>query len=1264
MSTRANLIECKGLVTSENELSVTPGSLRKATNVNVDEEGVITPRRGFNDYGGPTTGSETINVEVKQIMEYKDRIFRHYSNKLEFEDNTGAFNAISGTYNELLTGYRIKWQEANGNLYFTTDDGIKRISLKNNSSLTSGASVLVENAGVPKAAYIEGTATDTTGGFLPANSKVGYKFIFGKKDENGNLLLGSPSARYVVSNTNTESVTYENFIIEFTAYASLVNQDYVVIPTLNEKTTYYFNVSGGTVTEPYNTNTFGTNFVEVNISGASSNSEAAAILANYISINSPEYDVSLSSGEITLTSTERGNIDNAVYSGTGFGEKAASRTDGLVQAGNEAVVDITVVIPDTVTTDYFIQVYRTAYITATTGLTLADLDPGDEHYLIYEYGLETADITAGEYTFTDNTPDSFRAAAAPLYSNEITGEGILQSNDQPPIAMDIELFKSSMFYANTKSTHRLEITVISVDDFVSGATRIVIGNSTKSRYYLANFDTDRLTSEVSTTEGGKFYLSNSGSVGQAIDETVRSLVKMINKDNDSIVNAFYLSGSDDLPGKFLLESRSLTDSAFYVGLEDGAAAYDGGTAYVVGNQVKYSGYLYTCIQNTTGNAPTGAKTDNAYWSYLNLGAEFSPVIPESRQIEQIDGNTSDMTITLTSHGYSNGDSVYVSILETEYDDTVSYLSATPDIVSYQGRVYKCILDTTGGSGHYPSGTTSDNTYWQYLCPEFSGVYTVSSVAANTFDIQVIAPTSTVAYIPTNSAVYLPELESDNLEAANRLYYSKDNEPEAVPAANYINVGAKDEPIRRILALRDNLFVFKDDGVFLVSGTSAPNFSVRQTDNTRILAADSAVVLNNQIYCLTEQGVARVNGSGQVGIISSGIENLIDAVANASFDYVPNTFGISYENDRAYIIFMPQVSTDTSATQAYRYNIFERTWTRWEYNATCGHVLTRDNKLYLGNGDRNYISQERKNFEREDHADRDFAASITVGGVNDTIIELGNITNVQVTDVITQTQAVTIDYLNNRILRRMDEFDTGITPPVSSTMLLSFGASAGDDMVSKMQALNDYLNTLDAANITSKSFTTVNIKTNTDLLVDELNTAATITFLKSYKKPESTEFEAYIKAVDVNNNKITIHSARPFLSGAVSIFKHIEKEVEWNPQHFGDPSALKQVSEVTIMFDQNNFYDATAKFGSDVSQNLTSVPFQGKGIGYFGDNTFSGKNDYFGGNGNDIPYRTVVPRGKQRCRYLTIAFEHYNARESFRILGISGVVRSVSSRAYR
>ena len=1293
MANRANIIKSRGLITYGSELDVATGSLRQARNVNIDEQGVITPRRGFNDFSNPTNNTETtVENFVSQIMEYKDAIIRQYSDKLEYEDSNGVFQAVTGSYTPALDGFRTKWQEANSNLYFTSDDGIKKVSVANRASLSP---TMVTNAGGLKAGYVSGIVVPTSGGFLPPSSKVAYRVVFGTKDASNNLIDGSPSSRFIVTNFSEDVINYEKSSITFsttTTTDEITNGDHLVYNTSNSKYTIYYDTDGN-AEEPQTANTIGSIYIKISTSVVDVDSTIAAVTANVLANSIDNSTITLSGSDtVIITSTEDADLTNITAAFNAAGGSIVTRvqtdtvTPGATTTGSSATVSITGVVPNDATIDYFYQVYRTGVISTSPGLTINDIDPGDEMNIVYESGLTASEITNGEFNFVDTTPESFRAEGAPLYTNAVTGEGILQANEAPPIALDLELFRNHTFYANTKQRHKLDFTIVSVDNFISSSTRFVVGNSETSRYYtfvgtsevtdvtidavpadgdyinlasanderqyyvyfgtsvndpevpgavgylietatlttgaevaalieialLDNVDfslsvasdvitvthtnngyttgitngvgtditiaiptTDGTGELAGTDEGGDVLLSGLVSVGQAIDETARSLVKIISQDPDSPVNAYYLSTGEDLPGEILLEARSLEDQTFYISIEE--------------------------------------SSDSA------IGDEFTPEIPYSQEIEEFTGNTTTTTIKKTGHGYITGDQMYVGYFK----------------------------DPT-----QPADPAS-----------FSGVYTITLVDPNNFTIPVETPDTVITFVPAFSTIFSPDVESDNETKTNRIYYSKSSQPEAVPTINFIDVGTQDGEIRRILALRDNLFILKDDGIFILSGTSAPDWSVRLLDNTKIIAPDSAVVLNNQIYCLTEQGITRISDSG-VGVISRGIENLIDDITNQEFDFSKNTFGIAYENDRCFIMFAPSESSDTSATQAFRYNIFEQTWTRWEYEATCGHVLSRNNKLFVGNADRNYISRERKDNERTDFSDRNFSANISTNGVLDDLLQLSTTVGISVNDVIVQQQDVTINFINNRILRKMDFFDTGVTPPVGSTMFDSFKAVDGNNLPTIMQALNDYLRSLDPTYITAKVFSIANIRTETQLLVDELNLSASLTSIKSYKDPYTVYYEAYIKSVDRIRNQITVHINRPFITGPMEIYKGYTQTIEWNPQHFGDPSALKQISYVTIMFDQNNFYDAVAKFASDASQATNEVAFQGKGIGYWGDMPWSAPNHYWGGIGNDIPFRNPVPRGKQKCRYLSLTFEHKNAREYFRILGISGEVRAISGRGYR
>src|SRR5208283_4474147 len=99
---------------------------------------------------------------------------------------------------------------------------------------------------------------------------------------------------------------------------------------------------------------------------------------------------------------------------------------------------------------------------------------------------------------------------------------------------------------------------------------------------------------------------------------------------------------------------------------------------------------------------------------------------------------------------------------------------------------------------------------------------------------------------------------------NWVYVSKVQIPEAVPLSNYIPIGTADKAILRIVAQRDSVFVFKEDGIYRILGTDITNFTVSLFDSTVILTApDSIAALNNQIWAMTNQGVVSVSDSGSV-----------------------------------------------------------------------------------------------------------------------------------------------------------------------------------------------------------------------------------------------------------------------------------------------------------------------------------------------------------------------------------------------------------------
>lgn len=321
------------------------------------------------------------------------------------------------------------------------------------------------------------------------------------------------------------------------------------------------------------------------------------------------------------------------------------------------------------------------------------------------------------------------------------------------------------------------------------------------------------------------------------------------------------------------------------------------------------------------------------------------------------------------------------------------------------------------------------------------------IGTNSFTITANDATTGEQFNPTlppgtNSNPVLGEAEIK----PNRIYFAKLQQPEAVPILNFIDVGPEDKAISRILPLRESLFILKEDGVYRLTGLDG-NFSVDLFDeSTKIIAPDSAVVLNNQIYCLTNQGIVVISDTG-ISIISRQIDNIIRVLTSSSYDFNLTSFGVSYETDRTYLLWLPTSVTDTVATQAYRYSTITNSWTRYDLAKTCGIVNSGDDKLYLGPNDENFIEQERKNYNRTDFADRDFQLIIPTDAIEGTTLKLSSSQDVDIGDAIVQTQYLTINEYN-QLLAKLD-LDPGTGD--SETTNFDFSSYTGtipDDLHSK------------------------------------------------------------------------------------------------------------------------------------------------------------------------------------------------------------------------
>ena len=1297
----------------------------------------------------------------KQLLLYKGRVLRHYANKLEYDSTgSGAFLPFSGSYVETISGLRTKYLESNGNLYFTTNSGIKKISALTSSDFTTAANYITAAGGV-KATGLEGVIKPISSGWLPAQSKVAYRLVWGTKDVNSNVIQGTPSSRLVVTNTSQDVNIGEKFDITILAHSSISDGDYFVFDTPTNKYAPWFKKTGS-ATAPSTAETVGRALLEVNIQGISTDEGVAAKLATILS-SITDIEVSITTDTVTVTNRDGGDVLDPSQGSIDPSHVLISKTyDGQTASGTPANVELKFTIPsDIIDLTYYYEIYRTGIVTVSAGVTLNDIDPGDECQKVYEAGLTSADLTAGEVIFEDITPDSFREGGAFLYTNPVSGNGILSANEAPPIAQDVALFKGSSFYANTKERHKKQFNLLSVSDFVSGTSKIIIGNSSVVREYtfrgVAEI-TDIQVKIKSQTTGNSYILLNSAQNERKYKIWIDKGLITHNFDAsggvsnalDTITIPFHGFGELD-PIKFSgTLPTGLTAGVQYYAYNVTGSTFQVSASNTTPSDIDINGVVGTCTVTHTPEEPVVADTLSlrvALQTYPNtLQGSKDALIDAFFDVLDFtadDFSSNTVRVTVDNNGSTANPSqstpstgwTLTVVQEGDGEDALanevllSGLASVGQSVEETARSLERVInkdDLSPVNAYYLSGPTDlpgilllearslvDDAFYisvnqsamtSKFNPEIPVSKTVTSImeTGNLFttssahgftigqDIYLFDNVSgaktvyggkyKIATVPTTTTftlqgivvdvdqptivgiAYPITVASDNSTNPNRIYFSKPFQPEAVPLVNFIDVGPKDQPIERILALRDSLMILKTDGVYILTGSVAPNFSVRLMDSSALITApDSAVVLNNLVYVLTTQGIVSASETG-VSIISRNIENKIQEITNAKFNFKYKTWSLASESDRALIMYFPTRINDTVATQAFRYNTFTRAWTRWTNPAVCGVVNNTNDKIYLGSGvsTRPYTLQERKNLERQDYADRDFERSFGANAFIDEVYTISSTADVEVGDVIVQEQYLDIPKFN-RLLKKLDR-DQLLSNDYYSTLKVTVGANLAQSLTALVNKLNLDLSPY-VFSTPSGVNTNTSVRDDFNVMVAELNAPSSGTAFKDYKQVNSIlYYETLIVDVDRKKNTVTSNTITWFQEGTFKVYKAIKCEVEYAPQHFGKPESLKQVSEGTFIFDQTNFWGGIVGYSSDRSADFVLYPFSERGPGYWGG--FSWAEAIYGGSGNEVPVRTLVPQNKQRCRYIHIKFQHINAREKWRLIGVSLEPREVSTRGYR
>lgn len=245
---------------------------------------------------------------------------------------------------------------------------------------------------------------------------------------------------------------------------------------------------------------------------------------------------------------------------------------------------------------------------------------------------------------------------------------------------------------------------------------------------------------------------------------------------------------------------------------------------------------------------------------------------------------------------------------------VTTSSAYPSV-----NIRETVLSLVNAINTYTSNTTVRANYLsgETDAPGALVIRTLKQNAAS-FIVTPDRPSAWSPFVPNG-------ITSTNDAFDNRLFFSKPNQPEAVPALNYMDVGAGNRAILRIIPVKDKLFVLKEDGVFEVSGDYP--FRLDLVDSKTILTDWKAAVGGEScLYGLFNSGICRIDSNGVKNISAP----IADELRQLNSD---NDFSIlSSINETDGLVLFRIYSKNNIRAVWFCYNIRTNAWTNWDFDS--------------------------------------------------------------------------------------------------------------------------------------------------------------------------------------------------------------------------------------------------------------------------------------------------------------------------------------------
>jgi len=202
-------------------------------------------------------------------------------------------------------------------------------------------------------------------------------------------------------------------------------------------------------------------------------------------------------------------------------------------------------------------------------------------------------------------------------------------------------------------------------------------------------------------------------------------------------------------------------------------------------------------------------------------------------------------------------------------------------------------------------------------------------------------------IPTSGTTYASIAD----RRVNQIRVSKEGEPEHMPKARNIIVGGEDEEIQRIIPLRTSVIVIKDHSIWRLTETEPGDATPVFLDNTcSISGRDSAAVLNNTVFMLSDQGFVAITDNG-IQIVGRPIENRVLAgLEKINAPDHDRFVAIGHEQRRFYICLAYDAAAGENTCYVYSpiANQGRGAWAKRRINANAFCVLNNRLMYALNN----------------------------------------------------------------------------------------------------------------------------------------------------------------------------------------------------------------------------------------------------------------------------------------------------------------------------